>query len=459
MNVRLAFDKQGAVIALPNDLDATVLEPRYAAELTAADAALAAAVASPIGCPPLAELARGKRSAAIAVCDITRPAPNKLTLPHILRALEAGGIPPRNVTILIATGLHREATDRELDEIVGANILSRCKVDSHRAKEIDEQTFLGETAGGAQAFVDSRFVEADLRITLGFIEPHLMAGFSGGRKLIAIGLAGERTIKRLHSPLYMRDEKVGEGSFPDNPLHRELLEIAEMAGHDFMLDVALTRTRGIAAVFAGNPVAAHAQGVKFVRESTLAEIAEPADAVITTSGGYPLDLTFYQAVKGITGGGARRQARRRDSGHGRLPRRAGQSGVQPADAQCGRCVPAARRIGPAAGRGRSVAGRKTGHRRAQGAAVVLRAGSRRRRPGAALGAGFRRGPAFDDPQQSVDDLLGASARRRPAHRDPEGPYVFSQPAGRAAGRGVRAVVDGMGLEPTTSALRTRRSPN
>lgn len=423
MKVHLAFDKQGAVIALPDDLDAAVLQSRYAAALADADAALADAVAAPIGCPPLADLARGKRSAAIAVCDITRPAPNKLVLPHVLRALNAGGIPSANVSILIATGLHREASAEELDEIVGADVLARCKVDSHRAKEIDEQIFLGETAAGTQAFVDSRFVEADLRITLGFIEPHLMAGFSGGRKLIAIGLAGERTIKRLHSPLYMRDEKVSEGSFPDNPLHRELLEIAEMAGHDFMIDVALTGARGIAAVFAGDPAAAHARGVEFVRESTLAEIARPADAVITTSGGYPLDLTFYQAVKGITaaahvvkeGGEILVMAACREglgspefSG---LMRRAGDPSAL-LDALAERPVEVD-----------------------QWQAEKLAGAARKARlsfcvPGvAAEDRALLWGPAFADPQQAVDDLLGRLPAGGRLIAIPEGPYVFSQLAG------------------------------
>lgn len=300
MQVRLAFDREGTTVDIPDELDTQVLRPRFAAGLADEDAALAAAIASPIGCPSLEDLARGKKSAAIAVCDITRPAPNKTVLPHVIGALQAGGISPSAITIMIATGLHREATAEELEEIVGEAILKHHPVHSHRAREIDEQVFLGETAGGTQAFVDERFVEADLHITLGFIEPHLMAGFSGGRKLIGIGLAGERTIKRLHSPLYMRDPKATEGSFPDNPLHRELLEIAAMARHDFMVDVALTDTRAIAAVFAGEPVSAHAQGVEFVRQSTLATLDQPADAVITTSGGYPLDLTFYQAVKGLT---------------------------------------------------------------------------------------------------------------------------------------------------------------
>ena len=420
MNIHLAFDKQGTDISLPDVLNTTVLEARYAAEVPDAEAAVAAAIAAPIGCPPLAEMAQGKRSAAISICDITRPAPNKLVLPHVMRALEAGGIASENITILIATGLHREATAGELDEIVGPELLGRHKVDSHRAKEIDEQTFLGETTGGTQAFIDSRFIEADLHITLGFIEPHLMAGFSGGRKLISIGLAGERTIERLHSPLYMRDAKAGEGSFPDNPLHRELIEIAEMARHDFMIDVALTQTRGIAAVFAGEPVAAHAQGVEFVRESTLAEITEPADAVITTSGGYPLDLTFYQAVKGITAashivkdGGEILVIAACREGMGspefsELMRNAGASSLL-LDELADRPV-------------------EVDQWQAEKLAIV----ARKARlsfgvPGvAAEDRALLWGPAFADPQEAVNDLLGRLPASGRVIVIPEGPYVFSQ---------------------------------
>src|SRR5438034_5796323 len=145
-----------------------------------------------------------------------------------------------------------------------------------------------------------RSVSADLHVTLGFIEPHLMLGFSGGRKLIAPGLAAQETIKVLHSPKFMRDARSVEGSIEDNPLHRELLEIARLARHDFMVDVALTRDRQIAGVFAGNAVEAHRRGVDFVSRVMLETLDEPVDAVITTSAGYPLDLTFYQAIKGIT---------------------------------------------------------------------------------------------------------------------------------------------------------------
>ena len=300
MQVRLAYGKTGAPVEIPDERGAQILEPRFAPALGDAGAAIADAVARPIGCAPLEAMARGKRSAAISVCDITRPAPNGLVLPIVTAALEAGGIAPENITILIATGLHREATPQELEEILGSETLEKHPVYSHKAKALDEQAYLGDTEGGTQVYIDKRFVEADLHLTLGFIEPHLMAGFSGGRKLISIGLAGERTIKRLHSPLFMREERVSEGCFPENPLHEEFLEIAAMARHDFMVDVALTEGRGIAAVFAGEPVRAHAEGVEFVRRSTLAAVEEPADLVITTSGGYPLDLTFYQAVKGVT---------------------------------------------------------------------------------------------------------------------------------------------------------------
>jgi nickel-dependent lactate racemase len=143
-------------------------------------------------------------------------------------------------------------------------------------------------------------MEADLHITLGFIEQHLMLGFSGGRKLIAPGLAAQETIKVIHSPRFMREPMATEGSIDENPLHAELLEIARMARHDFILDVTLTQQREISGVFAGDPVEAHAAGVDFLRSTSLAPVPALADAVITTGAGYPLDLTFYQCGKGIT---------------------------------------------------------------------------------------------------------------------------------------------------------------
>jgi nickel-dependent lactate racemase len=300
MELDLAFGKTGIRATLPDRFEFRILEARSAAPLPNWVDALGAALDEPIGRPPLVEMARGRRTAAISVCDITRPVPNRLTLPAILARLESGGIPPEGVTILVATGLHRPATDAEIREIVGPDVASRYRVENHYARNLAEHRHLGQTSTGTPVYIDERFVSADLHITLGFIEPHLMLGYSGGRKLIAPGLAAQETIKVLHSPRFMQDPRTHEGSIADNPLHRELLEIASMARHDFMLDVALTRDRQIAGIFAGHPEEAHRAGVGFVSRVMLETLDQPADAVITTSAGYPLDLTFYQAVKGIT---------------------------------------------------------------------------------------------------------------------------------------------------------------
>src|SRR5262245_17172722 len=300
MKVKLAFGRENADVELPSHVQVTVLEAKFAEAVAAVDDALAEALRYPLGSPALLDLARGKKTAAISVCDITRPAPNRVVLPHVLRTLERAGVPRAGITILIATGLHRAATAEELREIVGPEILGHYAVACHAARDRVADADVGTTRSGRRGLIDRRFIDSDLHIALGFIEPHLMLGFSGGRKLVAPGLAGEETIKRLHSPLFMRDPRVVEGSFPDNPLHHELLEIARMARHDFIVDVALTRSRQLARLFAGDPVVAHATGVEFVRQTTLASLSAPVDAVITTSAGYPLDLTYYQAVKGIT---------------------------------------------------------------------------------------------------------------------------------------------------------------
>ena len=300
MQCHLAFGKTGINIDLPDGFRYLTLEARSATPLADWRGALEAALDSPIGRPPLIEMARGKKSAAISICDITRPAPNSKTLPPILRRLEQAGITRENITILIATGLHRAATQEEIREICGEEIAAAYRVVNHDARDLASHRHLGQSSTGTEVYIDERFMAADLHITLGFIEPHLMLGFSGARKLIAPGLAAQETIKVLHSPKFMRDARSKEGSITDNPLHHELLEIANMARHDFMLDVVLARDRGIAGVFAGHPEEAHRRGVAMVSEVMMQQLDAPVDAVITTSAGYPLDLTYYQAIKGVT---------------------------------------------------------------------------------------------------------------------------------------------------------------
>jgi len=300
MQVEFAFGKNGLAVELPPGPEWLELRVKWAESLTDPLEAIERALDAPIGCAPLAEMATGKRSAAISVCDITRPAPNRLTLPPVLRRLEAAGVPKQETRILIATGLHRAATQAEINEILGEEIAATYPVVNHNARNRDDHEWLGHTKSGTPVYVDRRYVSAEIHITLGFIEQHLMAGFSGARKLIAPGLAFEETIRTLHSPRFMRDPRAVEGSIEQNPLHNELLEISQMAGHDFAMDVVMAEGRRIAGVFAGHPAEAHRKGIDFVRRQTTQWIDGPVEAAVTTAAGYPLDLTFYQAVKGVT---------------------------------------------------------------------------------------------------------------------------------------------------------------
>ncbi len=300
MKTRFAFGKTGIEVSVPAGFDSAIVESRSAEPLPDVAMALSYALDHPQGSPSLVELAQGKKKVVIVVCDITRPAPNAVTLPPLLERLHHAGIAPDGITILIATGLHRAATPAEIDHILGPSIAKCYTVVSNDARATGQHRDLGTTVRGTPIFIHKDFADADLRITLGFIEQHLMAGFSGGRKLVAPGVAAEATIKVIHSPRFMREPLATEGSIAGNPLHDELLEIARIAQHDFMLDVTLTRNRQISGVFAGNPVLAHETGVRFLQQTGLQQIDGPADLVITSAAGFPLDLTFYQSVKAIT---------------------------------------------------------------------------------------------------------------------------------------------------------------
>jgi nickel-dependent lactate racemase len=300
MKIRLAYGRQGLDVEVPDRNLAKVLTLGTTAPLANPAGSIAQSLLTPIGSPPLGNLARSARTVCITICDITRPVPNKQLLPPMLGILEENGIEREKITILIATGLHRPSTPAERDLMLGSEIVSKYRVVDHRASVREEQQYLGATKKKTPVFIDKRYLEADLKLTVGFIEPHLMAGFSGGRKMIAPGNAGEETIKTLHSPMFLDDPLCREGSVDHNPLHHELLEIAQMAGHDFMIDVSLDANRSITGVFAGEPRQAHAAGVQAVRGFVRATIPHAADIVVTTSAGFPLDLTYYQAIKGMT---------------------------------------------------------------------------------------------------------------------------------------------------------------
>src|SRR5262245_19833591 len=187
MKVTLDYGRTGLDVTLPDDRTVGPLTIREAAPLADPERALDEALRNPTGTRPLAELARGRQSACVVICDITRPVPNKLILPPVLRTLEASGIPRDKIVILNATGLHRPNEGAELVEMVGEDVVRSYRIENHRGKANDEHTYLGTTPNGVPAWNDTRYIEADLKIPTGLIEPHLMAGYSGGRKVICPG--------------------------------------------------------------------------------------------------------------------------------------------------------------------------------------------------------------------------------------------------------------------------------
>jgi len=302
MRVRLDYGKTGLDVELPgNGKVVGPLSIREAPPLANPQAALEAALANPIGTAPLAELAKGKKDACIVICDITRPVPNQLLLPPILRTLEGAGIPREKITILIATGLHRPNEGDELVELVGAEVAKNYRCVNHHGKVREEHDFIGTTPRGVPAWIDSRYVRADLKITTGLIEPHLMAGYSGGRKLICPGIAGLDTVKVWHGPKFLEDPRADCGILEGNPVHEENTLIAKMAGCDFIVNVAIDGKRQVTWLGAGDMMDAWMEGVKFVEQVVRVGVREPLDIVVTSCAGYPLDTTWYQAVKGLTG--------------------------------------------------------------------------------------------------------------------------------------------------------------
>src|SRR5207253_5231957 len=205
------------------------------------------------------------------------------------------------ILVLIATGLHRPNDGAELEEMLGPEVVAGYRVENHHGKVLAEHDHLGTTPRGVPVYLDRRYVRADLKITTGLIEPHLMAGYSGGRKLICPGIAALETVKVWHGPEFLEHPKADCGFLDGNPVHDENTRIGRMAGCDFIVNVTLDADRQVTSVVAGDMEQAFLEGVRFIEKIVKAEVAEACDVVVTSSAGYPLDTTFYQAVKGMTG--------------------------------------------------------------------------------------------------------------------------------------------------------------
>lgn len=301
MNVRLEYGRTGLEVNLTDGLNVQTLAYKDAAPLPNPDEAVRTVMERPTGTPPLAQLAVGKRSACIVICDITRPVPNEMILRPMLETLEGAGIPREQIVILNATGLHRPNFRDELIEMVGEYIVDHYRIENHYGQRRDDHVYLGESPNGVPIWIDRRYVDADLKITVGLIEPHFMAGFSGGRKLICPGISSIDTIRAWHSPKFLEHPQASAGQLQDNPVHWENTWIAQHVGCDFIVNVVIDAHRRPLKFVAGDMLQAFEEGVEFVRNVVVATVDKPVDVVVTSSAGHPLDTTFYQSVKAMVG--------------------------------------------------------------------------------------------------------------------------------------------------------------
>jgi nickel-dependent lactate racemase len=292
-SVLLAFGRTGLELAVPGGVD--VLMPRPRVPLRDPEGALRAAMLAPMAVRPLPELAPVGSTVAVSICDVTRPFPSRTVLPVLIDLL-----PGRTIRLVVATGSHRACTADELRAMLGPGVLAACEVVQHDADDVDAHVALGVVPGSnVPAWVDRRFAESDVRITLGFVEPHFFAGFSGGPKMVAPGLAAVDTILELHSAARIASPRATWGVLEGNPVHDAIRGIAARAAVSFALDVALDDENRIAAIFSGRLDDEHRAACEHVRRTAMVGVPEPYDVVVTTNSGYPLDQNLYQCVKGL----------------------------------------------------------------------------------------------------------------------------------------------------------------
>jgi len=287
-------------VGLPPDLDVTVVRKPVMPVLNQPEAAVARALREPVGAAPLRDEAAGKRSACILICDITRPVPNRLLLQPIIRELMEAGIEAARIQVMVATGLHRPNLGAELLELVGDPwVIDTVPVANHDARDDAAHVDLGCTPHGTRVRLDRRFAGADVKVVTGLVEPHFMAGYSGGRKVIAPGVAHKETITTFHSSRFMADPLADNCVLEGNPLHREQLAIVGMLGRVLAVNTVIDEERRLSFVNFGEVVASHAAAVEFAARYTRVEIPHRFSTVVTSAAGYPLDKTYYQTVKGM----------------------------------------------------------------------------------------------------------------------------------------------------------------
>ena len=298
MDVHLAYGRQGLAVKLPDGCD--VVTSRFIPGLPDEAHGLQNALRQPIGSAPLAEKVRPSDKVVIVHSDITRATPNDRILPVMLDELEAAGVARQNITLMNALGTHRPQTDAELRQMLGDRIVENYRCIQHDAFDDSILTPLGHTKLGHPVRINRHFLDADVRILTGFIEPHFFAGFSGGPKGVLPALAGAESVMTNHGRTMIANERAAWGITEGNPIWEEMREVALLTQPTFLLNVTLNVNKEITGVFAGDMLAAHAEGCRFEREQAMVGADAPYDVVVTTNSGYPLDQNLYQCVKGMS---------------------------------------------------------------------------------------------------------------------------------------------------------------
>lgn len=291
----MPYGKGERLITVPDS--AILARGRRSPALTNPIDALTDALDRPIQSARLEELARGKEQACIVISDNTRAVPNQLLLPEIVERIRHE---TDRIDILIANGLHPPLTTEEMEDLVGAELVSSCNVMNHFPRRMDGLQRLGTTASsGMPVWINNVYLSSDLRILTGLVEPHFMAGFSGGRKSICPGICGLQTVQFLHSPTLLESSFAAPGVLDRNPVHTAASEAAAMAPADFIVNVSLGESFEPSGFYAGDMVVAWETAVKAVEAESRIDVDMQYDVVIASNGGHPLDRNFYQTVKGL----------------------------------------------------------------------------------------------------------------------------------------------------------------
>ncbi len=307
MKVHLSYGRDGLDVNLDDDLDISIARPASIDPITSLETAIDKTLDSPLNAKNIEDVIKEKRNmlhkdgltACIVVSDHTRPVPSKDIVPPVINRLTRAGIDRTNITIIIATGLHRGSTGEELERMLGKNILDTCKIINHDAKDKDSLRHVGKTSRGTPALVNKHYLDADVKIITGYTDPHFFAGFAGGRKAIVPGISGEDTIIANHSARHIDHPLARFLALEGNPIHEDALEVARLVGCDFCVNVCLDDNHRITKILAGEHEAVHRELVDFMKKTAVAYFKEPFDVVIVNNGGYPLDLNLYQAVKSM----------------------------------------------------------------------------------------------------------------------------------------------------------------